>query len=123
MTQEVLMAAPTRPTKPARAAQSKRDAPAPARPKQTAQQTTSIPALLSAFTGIRRVPTPVNEPIKSYAPGSPERAELKARLDQMASERAEIPIVIGGREVRSGETSQSVMPHNYKHVLADWHRA
>jgi 1-pyrroline-5-carboxylate dehydrogenase len=76
-----------------------------------------------APSAIRRVPTPVNEPVKSYAPGSPERAELKARLDSMANERIEVPLVIGGREVRSGERAQTVMPHDHRHVLADWHRA
>jgi len=77
----------------------------------------------AAFNGNRRVPTPVNEPVRSYAPGSPERAELKARLDLMAGERIDIPLVIGGREVRTGRTAQAVMPHDHKHVLADWHKA
>ena len=61
-------------------------------------------------TGTRRVPKPVNEPVKSYAPGSPERAALKERLASMANERADIPIIIGGKEVRTGQLSQSVMP-------------
>ncbi|HUG53779.1 MAG TPA: L-glutamate gamma-semialdehyde dehydrogenase [Vicinamibacteria bacterium] len=69
------------------------------------------------------MPPPVNEPIKAHAPGSPEKAELKARLRQMAGERVEIPLVIGGREVRTGDTGQAVMPHDHRHVLADWHRA
>jgi 1-pyrroline-5-carboxylate dehydrogenase len=75
------------------------------------------------FNGTRRVPPPVNEPVKAYAPGSPERAELKARLAAMASERIEIPLVIGGREVRGAETAKAVMPHDHAHVLADWHKA
>jgi 1-pyrroline-5-carboxylate dehydrogenase len=79
--------------------------------------------LNAAFAGVRRVPPPVNEPNKSYVPGSPERAELKARLKQMAAERIEIPLVIGGREVRTGRTAQSVMPHDHRHVLADYHLA
>jgi 1-pyrroline-5-carboxylate dehydrogenase len=78
---------------------------------------------LSGFNGNRRVPTPVNEPIKSYAPGSPERAELKARLQSMSNERADIPLIIGGEEVHTGELVQGVMPHNHRHILADWHRA
>jgi 1-pyrroline-5-carboxylate dehydrogenase len=78
---------------------------------------------LSGFNGNRRVPTPVNEPIKSYAPGSPERAELKARLQSMSNERADIPLIIGGEEVHTGELVQAVMPHNHRHILADWHRA
>jgi 1-pyrroline-5-carboxylate dehydrogenase len=78
---------------------------------------------MSAFNGNRRVPLPVNEPVKSYAPGSPERAELKSRLAAIAGERIEIPVVIGGKEFRSGKTAQAVMPHNHAHVLADWHMA
>ncbi len=77
----------------------------------------------SAFTGTRRVPPPVNDPVRSYAPGSPEKAELKARLKAMAAERIEIPLVIGGKEVRSGVKAQAVMPHDHRHVLADWHKA
>jgi len=77
----------------------------------------------AAFNGNRRVPPPVNEPVRSYAPGSPERDELKARLDAMAGERIDIPLVIGGREVRTGRTAQSVMPHDHGHILADWHKA
>jgi 1-pyrroline-5-carboxylate dehydrogenase len=75
------------------------------------------------FNGTRRVPPPANEPVKSYLPGSPERAELKARLKAMSSERIEIPLVIGGKEVRGAEKAQAVMPHDHAHVLADWHKA
>jgi 1-pyrroline-5-carboxylate dehydrogenase len=81
------------------------------------------PVLDASFAGNRRVPPPVNEPVKSYAPGSPERAELKARLKSMAGERIEIPLRIGGKDVRTGATAQAVMPHDHRHVLADWHRA
>jgi len=75
------------------------------------------------FNGTRRVPPPVNEPVKGYAPGSPERAELKARLQAMASERIEIPLVIGGKAVKGAETAKAVMPHDHGHVLAEWHKA
>jgi len=80
-------------------------------------------APLAGFNGTRRVPPPVNEPVKSYAPGSPERAALKSRLASMQKERVDIPLVIGGREVRTGNTAQSVMPHEHSHVLGDWHKA
>jgi len=79
--------------------------------------------LLTGFNGNRRVPVPANEPVRSYAPGSPERAALKARLESMASERIEIPVIIGGKEYRSGEIAHAVMPHSHGHVLADWHKA
>src|SRR4249920_970001 len=76
-----------------------------------------------SITAIQRVPPPVNEPNLSYLPGSAERAELKARLATMAAERIDIPLVIGGCEIRTGRTQQAVMPHNHRHVLADWHVA
>ncbi len=69
--------------------------------------------------GIFTPPPPVNEPIKSYAPGSPEREELKNRLREMESERLSIPLVIGGKDVSAAETFESVMPHRKSHVLAD----
>ncbi|MEO7086386.1 MAG: L-glutamate gamma-semialdehyde dehydrogenase [Gemmatimonadaceae bacterium] len=78
---------------------------------------------LAAFSGTRRVPVPVNEPVKSFAPGSQDRADLKTRLAEMANERVDIPITIGGAEIRTGEVATAVMPHNYRHVLADWHKA
>ena len=76
-----------------------------------------------SFHGRSRITTPVNEPIRSYAPGSAERASLKARLDAMASEQVEIPVIIGGREIRTGDTATSVMPHDHRHVTGIWHRA
>jgi 1-pyrroline-5-carboxylate dehydrogenase len=78
---------------------------------------------LTGFNGNRRVPPPVNEPVKSYAPGSPERAALKDRLRSMSNERIDIPLIIGGKEVHTGRLAESVMPHNHRHVLAQWHRA
>jgi 1-pyrroline-5-carboxylate dehydrogenase len=77
----------------------------------------------AAFAGIRRVPAPVNDPNRGYLPGSPERAELKARLKTMAAEKIDIPIVIGGREIRTGRTEKTVMPHDHRHVLAEYHVA
>ena len=75
------------------------------------------------IAGIVRVPPPVNEPNLGYLPGSPERAALKDRLKSMAAERIDIPIVVGGREIRTGRTQQAVMPHDHQRVLADWHAA
>jgi 1-pyrroline-5-carboxylate dehydrogenase len=72
--------------------------------------------------GIFRPPPAVNEPVRGYAPGSPERIELKARLEQMAAERPHIPMVIGGQRVETGTTFEAVMPHRRSHVLADVER-
>ncbi len=80
-------------------------------------------APVAAFAGVRRVPPPVNDQNRTYAPGSPERADLKARLKAMAAERLDIPLVIGGREIRTGRLAQTVMPHDHHHVLADYHLA
>ncbi len=71
----------------------------------------------------RAVPLPQNDPNLSYAPGSPERAELKARIETMAGETPDIPVIIGGREIRSGQTGTVVMPHRHSHVLATYHKA
>jgi 1-pyrroline-5-carboxylate dehydrogenase len=72
--------------------------------------------------GIFRPPKPTNEPIRDYAPGSPERAELKQRLAELERERLEIPLVIGGEDVTTSDTAESVMPHRKSHVLADVHQ-
>ena len=79
--------------------------------------------MTASFNGHRRVPPPVNDPIRSYAPGSPERASLKARLKTMAAETAEIPLVIGGEKIRTGATATAVMPHDHAHVLGTYHKA
>ena len=72
--------------------------------------------------GVYQPPAPVNEPVRSYPPGAPERAGLKARLDAMAGEQIEIPMIIGGEEVRTGRTATAVMPHDHQHVLAEFHQ-
>ncbi len=70
-----------------------------------------------------QVPTPVNEAVRGYAPGSPEKASIKQRLATMLGERIEIPLIIGGKEVRTGNTKPCVCPHDHGHVLADFHQA
>jgi len=72
---------------------------------------------------ILKVPTPVNEPVYSYAPGTPERDQLKAALVEIAAQTVEIPLIIGGKEVRTGKTGQVVMPHDHQHVLGTYHVA
>src|SRR5215470_8192182 len=69
--------------------------------------------------GIFRVPDPHNEPVLGYEPGSSERDELRRRLDELSSQRLEIPLVIGGEDVQTGDTFEAVMPHKRSHVLAD----
>lgn len=68
--------------------------------------------------GIFSVPTPKNEPIKSYLPGSPERASLKVELARQSAEIVDIPCIIGGKEIRTDKTAEIVMPHDHRHVIA-----
>jgi 1-pyrroline-5-carboxylate dehydrogenase len=72
--------------------------------------------------GTFRVPTPKNEPVLGYTPGSPERAAIRAQLQRMAGETIEIPARIGGQRVHTGKTAQTVMPHDHRHVLGTWHQ-
>ena len=71
---------------------------------------------------IPQVPTPVNEPIRSYAPGSPERASLQAELKRMSRRKVEVPLIIGGKRVRTGKLAQMVCPHDHQHVLGRYHK-
>ncbi|MFT5153054.1 MAG: 1-pyrroline-5-carboxylate dehydrogenase [Planctomycetota bacterium] len=73
--------------------------------------------------GVFRSPPPVNEPVLEFAPGSPERASLQARLKSMAAEQIEVPIIVGGREIRTGRTADMIMPHDKAHVLGSYHKA
>jgi 1-pyrroline-5-carboxylate dehydrogenase len=98
---------------------------APVRDGTAASAPQPVPQMggIVGFAGVRAVPAPVNEPVKSYAPGSPERAELKARLTAMAGERAEIPLVVGGRRVHTGDVQPVTNPCAHQEVLAEFHRA
>jgi 1-pyrroline-5-carboxylate dehydrogenase len=69
------------------------------------------------------VPPPKNEPNLTYAPGTPERALLKARVAEMAASEIEIPVVVGGKEIRTGRIAEVRMPHRHGHVLARFHQA
>ena len=73
--------------------------------------------------GVVRVPEPVNEAVQSFAPGSAEKVSLKKRLEEMLSEQVEIPVIIGGKEIRTGKTTTAVCPHDHGHVLATVHQA
>ncbi|MFD5027968.1 L-glutamate gamma-semialdehyde dehydrogenase [Streptomyces sp. NPDC058373] len=67
---------------------------------------------------VTKVPTPVNEPVHGYAPGSPERARLEAKLKELAENPIELPMTIGGvKRLGAGEKFQVVQPHNHQAVL------
>src|SRR5688572_9881349 len=66
-------------------------------------------------------PQVVNEPVRAYAPGSPERLSLERRLASLAAERTDLPMVIGGRDLRTDRTSPCVMPHAHSHELGRAH--
>ena len=69
------------------------------------------------------VPKPVNEPILSYAPGTPERAALKARIKELKSQEIEVPLVIGGQEIKTGDMGEMRIPHDHQHLLGRYHKA
>ena len=73
--------------------------------------------------GIYKVPVAANEPIKSYAAGSPERKELQAMLKELRSKELDIPMYIGSEEVRSGTKTRLAPPHDHKHTLGHFHKS
>ena len=75
------------------------------------------------MNGIIKVPTPSNEPVKGYTPGSPEKVSLKAQLKKMLSEEIEIPLFIGGQEVTTGQFADCRCPHDHGHLLGRYHKA
>jgi 1-pyrroline-5-carboxylate dehydrogenase len=81
------------------------------------------PISLVPDAGLGRPPAPTNEEVRAYEPGSHHRASLEAALRRTSEHRPELPLVIGGREVRTGRLEPAVMPHNHQHVLADAHLA
>src|SRR6056297_900394 len=75
------------------------------------------------FDAASDVPKPANEPVLSYAPGTTERDSLEKELKRLGSGVEEIPLMIGGREVKTGDVAEVVCPHDHGHVLARYHRA
>ncbi len=75
------------------------------------------------MNGTYVIKEPKNEVVYGYGPGSREKKELKAKIAELKSQRLEIPLIIGGREIRTGNMGQCIMPHNHRHVLADYHLA
>jgi 1-pyrroline-5-carboxylate dehydrogenase len=72
---------------------------------------------------IIRIEKPVNESILSYAPGTAERRRLKAQLEKMLKEEIEIPLLIGGKEIRTGHFGECRCPHDHQHLLGRFHQA
>src|SRR6187549_1833238 len=66
-------------------------------------------------------PTPVNEPVLTYAPGSAEKLALKKALKELKSYQVDVPMFIGAEEVRSGNTIDIRPPHQHKHILGKFH--
>lgn len=71
--------------------------------------------------GLYHVPKAYNEPVKEYAPGSPEREELKSMISKMRSEVLDIPMFIGGKEVRTDDIRTIHPPHDHQHLLGKYH--
>ncbi|MFA6033168.1 MAG: aldehyde dehydrogenase family protein, partial [Myxococcota bacterium] len=72
---------------------------------------------------ILKVPVPINEPNLTYAPGTAERMALKAVLSELPSKELEIPLIVGGREIRTGRMGECRSPHRHDRVLAKYHQA
>ncbi len=73
--------------------------------------------------GFFNVPLPVNEPVKSYKPGSPEKEAALAAYKKMWNEQIEVPLSIGGKDIKTGETRNMTAPHDHKHVVGKYHLA
>ena len=73
--------------------------------------------------GYFNVPVAVNEPVKGYAPGSPEREELLATYKEMYKGNVDVPMHINGKEVRTGNTKNITPPHDHQHVVGQYHTA
>ncbi|GMV39909.1 MAG: 1-pyrroline-5-carboxylate dehydrogenase [Myxococcales bacterium] len=72
---------------------------------------------------VTQPPQPYNEPVRSYAPGSPERASLEWRLDELSSGEVEVPLIVGGRAIHTAQTGELRMPHRRAHRLGVFHQA
>ena len=72
---------------------------------------------------VSNIPKPINEPVYSYAPGTEPRERLLAELKRLESQQIEIPLIIGGKEVKTGNLGKCIQPHDHNKVLATWHKA
>ncbi len=75
------------------------------------------------MNGVIKIPHPTNEPVMVFAPGSPEKESLKAELGKMLGEEIEIPLIIGGKEITTGNFADCRCPHDHKHLLGRYHKA
>lgn len=75
------------------------------------------------MNGVIKIPRPTNEPVMVFAPGSPEKVSLKSELTRMLGEEIEIPLIIGGKEVRTGNFAECRCPHDHNHLLGRYHKA
>lgn len=75
------------------------------------------------MSAIFKIEKPKNEPILSYVPGSKEKEELKNKIKELKSKKIEIPLIIGGKEIKTGKLGKCVVPHNKEFVLATFHQA
>src|SRR5699024_852653 len=73
--------------------------------------------------GFFKVPVAVNEPVKSYAPNSPEREEVLAKYKEMYNSKVEVPLYINGKEIKTGDTATMSPPHDHQHILGTYHKA
>ena len=72
--------------------------------------------------GVFQLPEVKNEPVKSYAPGTPERVALKQKLAELNQGGLDLPMIIGGKEVRTGNLKDIRPPHNHRHLLGHYHQ-
>ncbi|MEA3499755.1 MAG: L-glutamate gamma-semialdehyde dehydrogenase [Candidatus Marinimicrobia bacterium] len=75
------------------------------------------------LNAIYKVPEAKNEPIKSYSPGSSERNSLKKKLQELKSKKIEIPLIIGGKEIKTSDMGECRIPHDHQHILGTYHKA
>ena len=75
------------------------------------------------MNGVIKIPRPTNEPVMIFAPGSPEKVSLKSELTRMLGEEIEIPLIIGGKEIRTGNFAECRCPHDHNHLLGRYHKA
>lgn len=73
--------------------------------------------------GFYQVPVAVNEPVKSYAPGTPEREEVQKKYRELYNQTVEVPLYINGKAVKTGNTATISPPHDHQHILGTYHKA